>query len=363
MVQCKFYTDLIKYHSNNIENYKDFIRELLKYMTNNKFRASKYKKDIFLQFVPINFHKQSCLVNISNKSSTFDVYSVGAYACHYLGFSKGIQWKSLVQGHDEYSESFKTFNILQKLFKVCHNEKKIINYIQNIVDGFNENQINHETINQLYHKVYLLSEDLVDVISAEECESLINNINFLPGCLNYSEKFRLEPIDLIYLNIKACFVDINDKISKEQFSPKQFEPCNRKLKNALNSLRKSLLACYISSFSKIWDKEIKFFGQIRFRHLTLISQCLTTIVATIGDNLNNKNFLKTIYSTKKILILYECLLSSYSDENGMLDDMTYALESISMNTSILFNFYCSDNMSFSKLIDFNRYVLLINFNK
>lgn len=371
--KCDFYHRLIDFHSQNIKSLENIVNEIASFMVDHTFRSSTMKKDLFLQFVPINFHRQLFRVNFEGKSSNIlRIYTVGAFACHHYGFEK-YNWKlsmlmNLVgnQTIDEFVCVDETWKLLQKLMKISHNERIISDCLNDLIKHFKND--NKSEIKFLYERIYSYAEEVIDLIAKNDGESFVNQMNTIMSnhVPSYSEECQLEPIDLTYLNIKACFVDINDKIERQKNQKKclfnEFEPCNRKLRNAIASLRRTILACYISSFAELKSsKDIEHLHQIKFRWLSLMSQSLTTLIIFIQDHLLddkiNIKFLANIHRTGFISILYETLLSCFSEETGMLEDMIFALDTISNITTITFRFdgqTTSDSTLMIPEIDFNN---------
>ena len=330
------------------------IQDISTFKLTHTFRPSKMKKDLFIQFIPINLHRQLFHVEFNGKSSNqLRIYTVGAFACHHYGFDK-FNWKNFAgtTAATQTTNVDEIWKLFRKLWKISHNEQKIFECLDNLDNYFNNNDDdNLSKIKLLYEKIHRWSEELIDLIDTNDLDQMMNNNND-NDLRNYLEELHLEPIDLIYLNIKACFVDIDDKIQRYQTTKttkfiNEFEPCNRKLRNAIGSLKRTIFVCYISAFARIVtgstkDNHLESFRQIKFRWLSLLCQSLTAVIIFIEDQILDEkiclDFLTNINRTGNILILFEALLSCFSEETGMLEDMLFALDTISNITHITFCF-------------------------
>lgn len=293
-----------------------------------------------MQFIPVNFHKQTCCSRTfdASKSSSFTVFSTGAYACHHLGYEK-CGMKSILTAKNEYPKVIDCWTMLKKLLTVQHCETKI-NSNLDLIDNAEGDTLDLSQIEPLYKVICALSEQLSDLVSVHEVDELLSYLNVLStGRINiFDDEFQLEPIELVYLNIKACLVAINHRISQQQIAKADFDSCNRKLRAAVESLRKIVFACYLSLFSQLSKDQADSLYRLRFRHLSLCTQALTTLIIFIMDRIGQSTFVQQIYQTRYILLQHETLLSCYSDELGMLEDMSYALEEVANTVSIHFTF-------------------------
>jgi len=229
--------------------------------------------------------------------------------------------------------------MLQRLLTVLHCEASIAHSF----DQMNQVQgdvLDLNIIEPTYKDIRTLSDKLIDLLSVHEVDELMSHLNVLStGKINVlDDEFQPEPIELVYLNIKACSVAINHKLSQRQVLKSDFDSCNRKLRGAIESLRKICFACYLSLFVQLNNEQVDALFQLRFRHLTIYTQALTSLIIFIMDRIAENSFLQQAHRTRYILVQYEALLSCYSDELGMLEDMTYALDEVTNSVFIVFTF-------------------------
>lgn len=331
---------MIGFHEKFLKMIDETQIEIVNFMSKYSFRPSKNKTEPFLQFIPTNFHKQFWRVCDQKHSYSRSVFTVGAYTCHYLGYYKDHGMKSMLISTNEYSDAINAWSMFRKLLKVLRCETKICDVLDQIETVVTVNTVDSNEIEHQYKIVCSISEELIDLVSIDEAEVLFEYFNsFIDVNVNINDEFQLEPIDLIYLNIKACLVAINYKLSQKTLSSQDIESCNRKLKLAINSLRKVILVCYMTVFAKLNKEQIEMLYRLRFRQLSLLTQTLSTFIISTMDKIENEpKFLEQIVRTKYIVIEHETLLSCYSKEMGMLEDMTYAIEELSNSVIPVFSF-------------------------
>lgn len=309
-------------------------------MSRFSFRSSKNKTQQFLQFVPINFHKQKWFIDFQNSSTTRSVITAGAYACHHLGFPHSQGLKTLLTNFNDKSV-IETLAILKKLLIVLRCETKINKQLEEIEGLAKNDNFDLRSIEEQYQTVDELSRQVNNIVSTLQLETILAEFNTsVSSKLNISDdEFLQEPIDLIYLNIKACLVAINYKLSNQQLQFSDIESCNRKLKSAIESLRKVIIVCYLTLFSRLSREQIDSLYQLRYRHLCIFTQALTTFTIVAMDRvLNSNTFLEQVHHQKYILLEHETLLSCFQNEFGMLDDMVYALDELANSVVPVFRF-------------------------
>ncbi|UXI17127.1 Acyl-coenzyme A thioesterase 13 [Sarcoptes scabiei] len=350
---CEQRKNLLYFHNNCLKSCEEYQTKIRNWSVYNSFRSSKFKEPKFLQFVPINLHKQNCRIEYEqNYSSQMTCYSVGAFTCHHLGFDQMDDWKSFTEKVPNNANI--TWAMFVKFTKVAHQTENI----SKLLSAIDEQRLivgNHAYTKSIYEKIHSYVNDLIDIVTKEETESLLSNSSDLVIESNLLEEFLLEPVDLIYLNMKACFVDIEVKISREEYSFETLEPSHRKLRNAINSLCRTLFGCYLSSFARMSAKEIVAYEKLKFRHESLVVQSLTAIIIFILDNLNDDSFINTVIKNRKILAIFKVLLSCVFEEAQMLKDMLYALDYLEEFVSIVFSFKANNCLSEQSTFKINAF--------
>lgn len=347
-----FFDPFLQLHWKLLQTFKDSWSQIENFKLTRSFRPSTFKKDQFLQFVPVNFHKQVCHAFDDKRSSSIEFFTCGAYTCHHLGFEQSGM-KSLTTSKKECHQVTECWRFMKHLFTILHCESYIMENINKIAQ-IECKEFELKKVEPIYKSICILSTKLIDIISNFEVEELLSYLNATSGGkFNiFDDEFQLEPIELVYLNIKACVVAINFKLSQNPISKEDLDSCNRKLKGAIDSLRKISFACYLGSISQLTKEQIDSLYKLRFRHLSISSQTLTSNIIFIMNQVDRKNFIRDVHRTGNIIIQHEVLLSCISDEMGMLEDMSYSLEELSNYVTVLFTIDSEqDGSSVSPIIE------------
>lgn len=154
------------------------------------------------------------------------------------------------------------------------------------------------------------------------------------------EEPEFEPVDLNHLNIKACLISINSKITSKnpsrQLTKNDLEPTFKKLKSALQSLERTASLCYAVEALHSARNQIESFFAHRLRRYIIFSEALTAFVIAVYSSSKSFPFLEQVCNTKLILAQFEGLLSCHAEETGMLQDMQYAIESLNKCVTVTF---------------------------
>lgn len=225
-----FFESLINFQKKWLQNLETFLGDMTNFMASHSFRASTFKTDAFLQFVPVNFHKNTCRILVGKEEYSFAVFTHGAYTSHHLGFERGGM-KSLVTGSAESDKVLQCWTMLKKLLLVVHCEAYIYQVLDK-VDKLEEDQ----QIKAIYSEVCTLSEPLNGLISVPEVDEVLATLNELTSDNIIDSVFKLEPIELIYVNIQASLLGIRHKISEEKLVKSDLDMLNRKLKGIVRQI-------------------------------------------------------------------------------------------------------------------------------
>lgn len=105
----------------------------------------------------------------------------------------------------------------------------------------------------------------------------------------------------------------------------------------VESLRKTTFASYLSLFTVLSEKEKESLFRLQYRHFSICTQAITTLVVFIMEQLQQATFLRDAYHTGYILVNHEVLLSCMGPEQGMIEDMNYALEEVTSSLVVVFS--------------------------
>jgi hypothetical protein len=372
------------------------LNEISHYQMQHSFRPSTTKNEPFLQFIPLNFHLQQCLVSdsYSNRKLSYDIYTVGAYCCHYLGFESGGIKHDLFDSNSN-QQLHKAWNAMKNYFSITSLRDRIDFHLKALIDS-----LNNETFDLVFdhfNKVDDLCKEIVCILSSKQvdeslafCESVRGSETLNSSSINYNnigssfertssleetrntkvfvskelkrhkslpteEQQEFEPIDLTHLNIKASLISINSKLSNKNnaLNSNDLDPSRRKLKNAIDSLCRTSSVCYASAAIKLDREQIELFYTLRLRRDMIFTQALTTLIIATISQLKSKSFLQRAIETRSILVQHEILLSCYAEEIGMLEDMAFCMQEIS--NCVKFIFEASVDPSLQPRIEGNRY--------
>ena len=367
------------------------LNQISVYQTDNNFRPSTAKSDLYLQFIPINFHLQRCIISGSdtNRSTTADMFTVGAYCCHYLGFESGGM---KIDSFDSQNNSnniilSKTWNSMKNFFTISSLRDRINSNLESLIDCVENNSNGIHLTLEYFNKVDELCKQIIGILSNKTvdesllfCESVrgtdSDNNSFTRTVsleetrksgqsvdkdmrrhrsLPNDEQQEFEPIDLIHLNIKASVISINSKLINKNIivSRNDFDASKRKLKNAIDSLYRTSSVCYASFALKLDKQQIETFYRLRLRRDMIFTQALTSLIIGTLSKLDSIQFIQRAIETRSILIEHEVLLSCYAEEMSMLEDFAYAINQI--NDCVKFVFEASNETNFQPRVEGNRY--------
>ena len=359
------------------------------YQIENNFRPSTAKSELFLQFIPINLHLQRCLVSGAdiNQNISHDIFTVGAYCCHYLGFeSGGMKIDSFDSPNNTNNLVLnKTWNAMKNFFRISSLRDRINSNLEALIDCVEQKNGIHLML-EYFNKVDELCKEIIAILSSKTvdeslsfCESVrgndsVNNSFERTASLEETRKTgtserdmrrhkslpneehqEFEPIDLIHLNIKASLISINSKLINKNIivSRNDFDASKRKLKNAIDSLYRTSSVCYACSALKLDRQQIEIFYRLRLRRDMIMTQALTALIIGTLSKLDSIQFIQRAIETRSILSEHEVLLSCYAEELSMLEDMAYAVNQL--NSCVKFIFEASNETSLQPRIEGNRF--------
>lgn len=229
-------------------------------MAENSFRPSKNKTEPCLQFVPTNFHKQSCRAVViggenfgdgqtlsSSSSPFFTLFTHGAYSAHHLGYDRNGGMQSLMSGKNESLVVIDCWRTLKgKLLVVLHTEGRITAALNSVALLQTGNQDNDHLplteVEPIYRSVRKLCDDLGVLLSVGDVEEQLAMLAGLESAQGSSASlldgvFYLEPLELVYVNIQASLLGIEHKLEEGRavgvIVKAELDSFNRKLKGKI----------------------------------------------------------------------------------------------------------------------------------
>ncbi|KAM6148151.1 inositol polyphosphate 4-phosphatase type II isoform 8-T8 [Erethizon dorsatum] len=314
-----------------VNMYQDILTELSK-ETGSSFKSSSSKGDKTLEFVPVNLHLQRMHVHSPHlKDALYDVITVGAPAAHFQGFKNGGLRKLLHRFETERRNTGYQF-----IYYSPENTAKAKEVLSNI--------------NQLQPLIATHADLLLNSASQHSPDSLKNSLKML------SEK------DRVWANVGKslnCVIAMVDKLIErdggsegssgnkdgekdpslaDSITPhpredwyEQLHPLILTLKDCMGEVvsraKQSLTFVLLQELAYSLPQCL----MLTLRRDIVFSQALAGLVCgfiiKLHTSLHDPDFLQQLH-TVGLIVQYEGLLSTYSDEIGMLEDMAVGISDL-----------------------------------
>ncbi|KAM5255903.1 inositol polyphosphate 4-phosphatase type II isoform 7-T7 [Ctenodactylus gundi] len=330
-----------------VNMYQDILTELNK-ETGSSFKSSSSKGEKTLEFVPINLHLQrmqvrsphlkggKCLqsaqlLSLSIPDALYDVITVGAPAAHFQGFKNGGLRKLLQRFETERRNTGYQF-----IYYSPENTAKAKEVLSNI--------------NQLQPLIATHADLLLNSASQRSPDSLKNSLKML------SEK------DRVWANVGKslnCIIAMVDKLIESDGGSKspdsgtdgetdpsqadsdtshpredwyaQLHPLILSLKDCMGEVvsraKQSLTFVLLQELAYSLPQCL----MLTLRRDIVFSQALAGLVCgfiiKLHTSLHDPDFLQQLHMVG-LVVQYEGLLSTYSDEIGMLEDMAVGISDL-----------------------------------
>ncbi|XP_053832398.1 inositol polyphosphate 4-phosphatase type II isoform X6 [Vidua macroura] len=307
--------------------YQDTLEELGKH-TGSSFKSSCSKGEKTLEFIPINLHLQRMHVHSPRlKDALYDVITVGAPAAHFQGFKNGG---------------------LRKLLSKFEAERRNTGY-QCIYYSPENTAKAKEVLSNISHLQPLISSHadlLLSSASQRSPDSLKNSLKML------SEKDRVWANVAKSLNCLIAMVDrLLEKDNMSNIKEGENEPSAADCKvlhtrgdwyEQLYPLVITLKECMGEVVTRAKQSMAFVLLQelacglpqclmLTLRRDIVFSQALAGLVCgfviKLHTGLHDQGFLQQLH-TVGLLVQYEGLLSTYSEEAGMLEDMAVGISDL-----------------------------------
>ncbi|XP_012498182.1 PREDICTED: type II inositol 3,4-bisphosphate 4-phosphatase [Propithecus coquereli] len=327
-----------------VNMYQDILTELSK-ETGSSFKSSSSKGEKTLEFVPINLHLQRMHVHSPHlKDALYDVITVGAPAAHFQGFKNGGLRKLLHRFETERRNTGYQF-----IYYSPENTAKAKEVLSNI--------------NQLQPLIATQADLLLNSASQHSPDSLKNSLKML------SEKTELFvhafKDQLVRSALLALYTARPGGILKKPPSPKsgteessppdQPSPMRRQdsiphhsdydeeeWDRVWASVGKSL-NCIIAMVDKLIERDAGSEGSdgsqdgekdpsladsvTSHPREKVLAGLVCGFIIKLQTSLHDPGFLQQLH-TVGLIVQYEGLLSTYSDEIGMLEDMAVGISDL-----------------------------------
>nr|KAF6401255.1 inositol polyphosphate-4-phosphatase type II B [Rousettus aegyptiacus] len=321
-----------------VNMYQDILTELSK-ETGSSFKSSSSKGEKTLEFVPINLHLQRMHVHSPHlKDALYDVITVGAPAAHFQGFKNGGLRKLLHRFETERRNTGYQF-----IYYSPENTAKAKEVLSNI--------------NQLQPLIATHADLLLN--SASQHSPPMKRQDSIPHHSDYDE----EEWDRVWANVGKslnCIIAMVDKLIERDGGseggsggsrdgetdpsvadaiiapPKedwyeQLYPLILTLKDCMgevvNRAKQSLTFVLLQELAYSLPQCL----MLTLRRDIVFSQALAGLVCgfiiKLHTSLHDPGFLQQLH-TVGLIVQYEGLLSTYSDEIGMLEDMAVGISDL-----------------------------------
>ncbi|XP_065260764.1 inositol polyphosphate 4-phosphatase type II isoform X7 [Emys orbicularis] len=308
--------------------YQDTLADLGKH-TGSSFKSSCSKGEKTLEFVPINLHLQRMHVHSPRlKDALYDVITVGAPAAHYQGFKNGGLRKLLSKFEAERRNTG-----YQCIYYSPENTAKAKEVLSNI--------------NHLQPLISSHADQLLNSASQHSPDSLKNSLKML------SEKDRVWTNVGKSLNCIIAMVDrllekdnSSSSIKESENDPssadrmvshtsgdwyEQLYPLIITLKDCMGEVvtkaKQSMTFVLLQELACGLPQRL----MLTLRRDIVFSQALAGLVCgfiiKLHTSLRDQGFLQQLH-TVGLIVQYEGLLSTYSEEIGMLEDMAVGISDL-----------------------------------
>uniref|UniRef100_A0AAR2LGZ1 phosphatidylinositol-3,4-bisphosphate 4-phosphatase n=1 Tax=Pygocentrus nattereri TaxID=42514 RepID=A0AAR2LGZ1_PYGNA len=378
--------DVITRYSQLIKTYQDTLAELEK-LTGPAFKPSCSKAQKYLEFIPINLHTQRMRVTCPRKTDSFyDVITVGAPAAHFQGFKNGGLQKLLSR-----YEAEKKSTAYQCIYYSPENTAKAreilstVAQLQPLICGLADRlllatqQRSSHTLRDALKSLAEKTEQFVHALKDELVKSALLALHAArPGYVSKSQmssqenppppkrqdiphhkEYDEEEWDRVWANVAKslnCVIAMVDRL-QEQDNNKQESTPDQALADVITShnpgrttdwrdqlspLVVALKDC-VSEVAERASKSMTFvllqkascstpYGlQLQQRRDTVFSQALAALacgfVMRLYAGIEDKGFLRQLHSVG-VVAQFESLLSTYSEEIGMLEDMEVGISDL-----------------------------------
>lgn len=355
--------------------------------SNKNFRSSLDKNQVFLQFVPINFHLQRFLVTKSITDLTqaeitlknqLDIWSVGAFTSHYLGYEDSGLHRLYLETRAPNADNNLNANqqAVARVWKKMKDYFKLLTLSQLIevnMTKLTSSLDSQENVESFFKNIESLIERVSLILDSREVDEVMKSLDTMRNVKNNKTKKSKESlcpepnveevesteyksVELLHHNLQACLICISSKLNYlSQIEQRDLEPISLKLKQCIDSLKSLASICYAVEIIKLEKNQLEAFYNFKLRRSMLFSQALTALIISVCEHIKIVSFQENLVKSKIIMVYIESLLSCYSQELGMLQDMCYAVEEI--NQCVKFVFINSQNSSlitFQPKIEGNR---------
>uniref|UniRef100_A0A8C9EJZ4 Inositol polyphosphate-4-phosphatase type II B n=1 Tax=Pavo cristatus TaxID=9049 RepID=A0A8C9EJZ4_PAVCR len=302
--------------------YQDTLAELGKH-TGSSFKSSCSKGEKTLEFIPINLHLQRMHVHSPQlKDALYDVITVGAPAAHFQGFKNGglrklLMWFSFFffyspeeqKSTELFVHAFKDQLVRSALLALytarpgCVLKKPAVPR-----NGAEEgDDLKHQD-----HPSQVKRQDSIPHHSEYDEEEWVSSWNTFEILQNYKDKTSslLKELSDWYEQLYPLVITLKDCMGEVVTRAKQ----------SMAFVLLQELACGLPQCLMLTLRRDIVFSQA-------LSGLVCGFIIKLHTGLHDQGFLQQLH-TVGLLVQYEGLLSTYSEEAGMLEDMAVGISDL-----------------------------------
>uniref|UniRef100_A0A4W6EYL4 phosphatidylinositol-3,4-bisphosphate 4-phosphatase n=1 Tax=Lates calcarifer TaxID=8187 RepID=A0A4W6EYL4_LATCA len=288
-----------------ISSYQETLAELDK-ITGRSFKPSCCKAQKSLEFIPINLHTQRMRVTCPRKTDAFyDIVTVGAPAAHFQGFKCG-GLQRLLSRYEAEKKSFST------AYQCIYYSPEHTAKAQEVLS----------TVSLLQPLITSLADQLLQAAQEHSSTGLkdaLKNLSdkvrkpppnppfhlnspFVPLCCNTQSDWREQLCPLV-TRLKECVMEVVEKAKK-----------------AMTFVLLQEAACSIPQGFLLQQRRDVVFSQA-------LAALACGFVMRLYAGMQDKGFLRQLHLVG-LIAQFESLLSTYSEEIGMLEDMEVGISDL-----------------------------------
>ncbi|RXN01904.1 Type II inositol 3,4-bisphosphate 4-phosphatase, partial [Acipenser ruthenus] len=353
--------EVITHYGQIISSYQETLAELNK-LTGSSFKPSISKAEKYLEFIPINLHTQRMRVNCPRKTdAAYDVVTVGAPAAHFQGFKHGGLHRLLSRFEVE-KKNFST--AYQCIYYSPENTSKakevltIISLLQPLISSLGDQllhsaqQHSSDSLKEALKTLSDKTEQFVHVLKDELVKNaLLALYTARPGYVS-----KINSTDRVWVNVAMslnCIIAMVDRLLEHENNnqeagadPSQADVITSHTNGDWHEQLYPLVVTLKDCVKEVVDRAQKSMAFVllqeaacsipqglflKQRRDVVFSQALAAVacgfVMRLYAGLDDKGFLQQLH-TVGLIAQFESLLSTYSEEVGMLEDMEVGISDL-----------------------------------
>uniref|UniRef100_A0A8C2J7K0 Inositol polyphosphate-4-phosphatase type II B n=1 Tax=Cyprinus carpio TaxID=7962 RepID=A0A8C2J7K0_CYPCA len=303
--------DVISRYDQIIKEYQDTLAELEK-LTGPLFKPSCSKGQKYLEFIPINLHTQRMRVmmfaDVSSTDSFYDVVTVGAPAAHSQGFKNGGLQKLLSKYESEkksHSTAYQCIYYPPEQTAKAREILCVVSQLQPHISALADQllQTAQQSSSQPLRDVLKSLEEKVRPANAQqECIPLIRRDRKHTDELPVATVVWWDELAVLVQSLKKCVAEVAERARR-----------------SVSFVLLQEAACSTAQGLQLQQRRDAVFSQL--------AALACGFAMRLYAGLEDKGFLRQLHAVG-LVAQFESLLSTYSEEIGMLEDMEVGISDL-----------------------------------